>query len=71
MGSFLVFESMLETVLLARDRWLKEDGKLYPAIARMFLAPLDMSSFFNKRVKFLRNVPDLNLSALVYVLTTS
>lgn len=68
MGSFLVFESMLETVLFARDRWLKEGGKMYPAIARMFVAPLDMTSFFNKRIKFMRSIPDVNMSPLMYVL---
>jgi hypothetical protein len=99
MGSFLIFESMLETVLYARDRYLKEvrtprqcithahapphtphthrpyakrgtivqDGKMYPAIARMFVAPLDMTPFFQKRIRFLRDVPDLNLAPLMYV----
>jgi protein arginine N-methyltransferase 2 len=70
MGSFLVFESMLETVLYARDRWLKEDGKLYPAIARIFVAPLDMTSFFEKRIRFLRNIPDLNMGPLIPFATT-
>jgi len=70
MGSFLIFESMLETVLLARDRWLKQDGKMYPAIARIFLAPLDMTPFFNKRVKFLRDIPDVNMSPLIPFATT-
>ncbi|ELR19188.1 protein arginine nmethyltransferase 2, putative [Acanthamoeba castellanii str. Neff] len=70
MGSFLIFESMLETVLYARDRYLKEDGKMYPAIARMFVAPLDMTPFFQKRIRFLRDVPDLNLAPLIPFATT-
>lgn len=70
MGSFLVFESMLETVLHARDRWLKENGKMYPAIARMVVAPLDMTSFFEKRIKFMRSIPDINLGPLIPFATT-
>lgn len=39
MGYFLLRESMLDSVLLARDRWLKPGGALYPSHARMLLAP--------------------------------
>lgn len=39
MGYFLLRESMLDSVLLARDRWLKPGGSLYPSHARMLLAP--------------------------------
>lgn len=34
MGYFLLRESMVQSVLLARDRWLKPDGRMYPATAR-------------------------------------
>ena len=30
MGYCLLYESMLETVLFARDKWLAEDGLLFP-----------------------------------------
>ncbi|KAF6257552.1 protein arginine N-methyltransferase [Scenedesmus sp. NREL 46B-D3] len=40
MGYFLLRESMLDSVLLARDRFLKPGGALYPSHARMFLAPM-------------------------------
>lgn len=40
MGYFLLRESMLDSVLLARDRFLKPGGALYPSHARMFLAPI-------------------------------
>lgn len=30
MGYCLFYESMLDTVLYARDKWLKEDGMLFP-----------------------------------------
>lgn len=30
MGYCLFYESMLDTVLYARDKWLAEDGMLFP-----------------------------------------
>lgn len=39
MGYFLVHESMLESVLRARDRWLKPGGLMYPCRARLFAGP--------------------------------
>ena len=39
-GYFLLRESMLDSVLVARDKWLKPGGALYPSHARMFLAPI-------------------------------
>jgi len=40
MGYFLLRESMLDSVLIARDRFLKPDGALYPSHARMYMAPI-------------------------------
>ncbi|KAL6777065.1 PRMT10 [Auxenochlorella protothecoides x Auxenochlorella symbiontica] len=40
MGYFLLRESMLDSVLVARNKFLKPGGALYPSHARMFLAPI-------------------------------
>ncbi|PRW56855.1 arginine N-methyltransferase [Chlorella sorokiniana] len=40
MGYFLLRESMLDSVLVARDKFLKPGGALYPSHARMFMAPI-------------------------------
>lgn len=40
MGYFLLRESMLDSVLVARDRFLKPGGAMYPSHARMYLAPV-------------------------------
>eukprot|EP00427_Karlodinium_veneficum_P022194 CAMPEP_0169111994 /NCGR_PEP_ID=MMETSP1015-20121227/27387_1 /TAXON_ID=342587 /ORGANISM="Karlodinium micrum, Strain CCMP2283" /LENGTH=398 /DNA_ID=CAMNT_0009173979 /DNA_START=95 /DNA_END=1291 /DNA_ORIENTATION=+ len=40
MGYFLLRESMLDSVLVARDRWLKADGALFPSSATLFIAPI-------------------------------
>ncbi|GFS37441.1 protein arginine methyltransferase 10 [Actinidia rufa] len=40
MGYFLLRESMFDSVICARDRWLKPTGVMYPSNARMWLAPM-------------------------------
>ncbi|KAL4653997.1 hypothetical protein ACB092_01G346300 [Castanea dentata] len=40
MGYFLLRESMFDSVICARDRWLKPTGIMYPSHARMWMAPI-------------------------------
>jgi protein arginine N-methyltransferase 1 len=40
MGYFLLRESMFDSVICARDRWLKPTGVMYPSHARMWVAPM-------------------------------
>ncbi|KAJ1637723.1 protein arginine N-methyltransferase [Pavlovales sp. CCMP2436] len=40
MGYMLLRESMLDSVIIARDRWLKPGGALYPSKATVYLAPI-------------------------------
>lgn len=44
MGFYLVHESMLESVLVSRDRWLKPGGLMMPSSARIWAAPVDAES---------------------------
>eukprot|EP01134_Creolimax_fragrantissima_P007574 CFRG7574T1 len=44
MGFFLLHESMLESVLIARDRWLKPNGIMLPTTATILAAPVNMST---------------------------
>jgi protein arginine N-methyltransferase 1 len=41
MGYFLLYESMLDTVLFARDKWLKPNGMMFPDRAVLFIAGID------------------------------
>lgn len=45
MGYFLLRESMVQSVLYARDRWLKPTGVMYPSHASIMLAALDEPGF--------------------------
>ena len=40
LGEFLLRESALDTLVLARDKLLKAGGVVYPSSAKMFLAPV-------------------------------
>eukprot|EP01088_Endostelium_zonatum_P009716 TRINITY_DN23023_c0_g1_i1.p1 TRINITY_DN23023_c0_g1~~TRINITY_DN23023_c0_g1_i1.p1 ORF type:complete len:375 (-),score=84.60 TRINITY_DN23023_c0_g1_i1:80-1204(-) len=65
MGSFLLFESMLEAVLFARDYYLKPNGVILPASARVFLVPVNMDKLLNTKYKFLKEVQGCDMSALM------
>lgn len=41
MGFYLLHESMLDSVISARDRWLKPGGLMLPSSARIWAAPVD------------------------------
>lgn len=49
MGYFLLRESMLDSVLVARDKFLKPGGAMYPSHAALYLAPIS-SSVLGQRV---------------------
>lgn len=52
MGYALIYESMLDSVLVARDRFLKPEGVLAPSHARMMLALCDGTEIHKERVAF-------------------
>lgn len=41
MGYFLLYESMFDSVLYAREKWLAPDGILLPDRASMMIAAID------------------------------
>jgi protein arginine N-methyltransferase 1 len=50
MGYCLLYESMLDCVLFARDKWLKPDGLMFPDRAKMYVALLEDEVFYNKKI---------------------
>eukprot|EP01126_Amoeba_proteus_P021638 TRINITY_DN2201_c0_g1_i5.p1 TRINITY_DN2201_c0_g1~~TRINITY_DN2201_c0_g1_i5.p1 ORF type:complete len:204 (+),score=35.88 TRINITY_DN2201_c0_g1_i5:792-1403(+) len=44
---------MLQSVLFARDRWLKKQGgKMYPSLASIWLSPFMNETFYSERINF-------------------
>lgn len=50
MGYFLLYESMLDTVLYARDRYLAPDGKIFPDKATMYLAGIEDGDYKDDKI---------------------
>lgn len=52
MGYFLLYESMLDTVLVARDRYLKPDGLIFPDKASIHVALLEDEAYKAEKIGF-------------------
>lgn len=61
MGFYLVHESMLESVLAARDRWLRPGGLMLPSSAKIWAAPVEAEAL-RSRVEQFSDFHGLDLS---------
>jgi len=50
MGYFLLYESMLDTVLYARDTYLVEGGKIFPDKATMYVAAIEDGEYKDDKI---------------------
>ncbi len=50
MGYFLLYESMLDTVLYARDQYLVPDGLIFPDKATLFLAGIEDGEYKEEKI---------------------
>ncbi|CAH1796203.1 unnamed protein product [Owenia fusiformis] len=71
MGFYLLHESMLDSVIFARDKWLKKDGVVAPSNAYIYIAPVDLSNHFKDKFKFWSDVYGFDYSPLVNDLKSS
>lgn len=56
MGYFLLYESMLDSVLWARDRYLVPDGVIFPDVAKIYVAGIEDEEYKEEKIGFWRNV---------------
>jgi len=64
MGYFLLFESMLDTVLWARNQYLAADGLVLPDYCSISLVGIHDDEMFSKRVAFWENVNGFKMSCM-------
>ncbi|XP_045178609.1 protein arginine N-methyltransferase 2-like isoform X2 [Mercenaria mercenaria] len=64
MGTMLLFEMMIESVILMRDRYLQEDGVLWPSTASLFLVPCSAHDQYTSKVDFWDNQFGFDFSCL-------
>ncbi|KAF3780019.1 putative protein arginine N-methyltransferase 6 [Nymphaea thermarum] len=65
MGYMLLYESMLSSVITARDRWLKPGGLILPSHATLYMAPVTHSERYRESIDFWRNVYGIDMSAML------
>ena len=65
MGFYLLHESMLDSVIAARDKFLADDGIMVPSAARICLAPVNMENFLEEKYEFWTNVCGFDFSAAI------
>ena len=57
MGYFLIYESMLDTVLYARDRYLVEGGLIFPDTASLHICAIEDAEYRRDKVTAVRTTP--------------
>lgn len=61
MGYCLFYESMLPSVILARDKFLKPGGTMWPNFASMRICGATDKEYYNRKFQFWNNVYGFNL----------
>lgn len=64
MGYFLLYESMLDTVLIARDKWLKPGGLIFPDKASIYICAIEDAEYRNNKIDFWDDVEGFNMSCI-------
>ena len=62
MGYFLLYESMLETVLYARDKWLVPGGLMFPDKARIYVAAIEDAKYKYDKFDWWTDVYGIDMS---------
>eukprot|EP00762_Andalucia_godoyi_P003356 ANDGO_06595.mRNA.1 putative protein arginine N-methyltransferase 6.2 len=65
MGYFLLYESMFDSVVYARERWLKPEGQMFPNKGRMYISAISDIKSFNDAIYFWENVYGIDMSCIM------
>lgn len=64
MGYFLLYESMLDTVLVARDKWLAPGGLIFPDKAVMYVAGIEDADYKEEKIEWWKSVYKFDMSVI-------
>ena len=64
MGYFLLYESMLDTVLYARDKWLSPGGLILPDRCTMYVCGIEDAEYRTAKLDWWSNVYGFKMSAI-------
>jgi len=64
MGYCLLYESMLDTVIWARDKWLAEGGLLFPDKASLYICAIEDKEYKDEKINWWDSVYGFDMSAI-------
>jgi len=64
MGYCLFYESMLDTVLFARDKWLAEDGLMFPDRATLYVTAIEDRQYKDDKINWWDDVYGFDMSCI-------
>jgi type I protein arginine methyltransferase len=64
MGYFLLYESMLDTVIFARDKFLAPGGLLFPDRAQLFVTAIEDAEYRRDKIDFWDDVYGFDMSCI-------
>jgi type I protein arginine methyltransferase len=64
MGYFLLYESMLDCVLYARDKWLAPGGLLFPDRAVLYVASIEDGEYMAEKMNFWDNLYGVSMKCI-------
>eukprot|EP00053_Salpingoeca_punica_P023199 m.9269 g.9269 ORF g.9269 m.9269 type:complete len:337 (-) comp4673_c0_seq1:599-1609(-) len=64
MGYCLVYESMLDTVLWARDRWLVPGGLIFPDKAHLYISGIEDGDYKQEKIEWWNDVYGFDMSCI-------
>jgi len=64
MGYFLLYESMLDTVIFARDKWLRDGGLIFPDKASLHLLAIEDAEYRHEKINFWESVYGFDMSCI-------
>lgn len=64
MGYFLLYENMLNTVLYARNKWLVNEGLVFPDKASLFLTAIEDADYKEDKIEFWNRVYGFDMSCI-------
>lgn len=64
MGYFLIYESMLDSVLFARDKWLVKGGAMFPDHARLYTAAIEDADYKEEKIGYWSHVWGFDFSPI-------
>jgi protein arginine N-methyltransferase 1 len=64
MGYFLLYESMLDTVIWARDRWLRPGGLVFPDRCTLHLLAIEDAEYRREKIEWWSSVYGVDMSCI-------